>query len=128
MSDLEGFVLFTGKKTGYDPTIALTVGSTFVRMTDGALRVCGDPEFVNVFFDECGMRMMIKKAEKNMRNVFPSKNGLIKSNAVRNFLLALISVEAKTGMKIRFEGHNPHAQHTVIFDLSKYRDIGEKNG
>lgn len=124
-NDLEGFVLFEGRRHGYDPTVGLIVTKTSIRLTGGAWRQCGSPFSVNVFFDDKQKRMMIKKADPKDANIYKCSNhGVIGSNAVRGYLKNLAGI-AEEADKIRFEGHNPGVRDTVIFELDKGRKILE---
>ena len=63
---------------------------------------------------------MIRKAEKNMANVFRlegQKN--LKCDAIRQQLLHVAGMETRPGVGLRFEGHNPGVPDCVIFDLSR---------
>ena len=78
---------------------------------------------MNVFFDENTKRMMIKKANAKDPNVYKcSTKGYINSLVIRKFLLQLIGAE-DVDAQLRFEGHNPGAQSTVIFDLKEGKKI-----
>jgi len=117
-NELEGFVLFQGPRSGYDASVGLIVTKSYIRLTGGAFRQSGNPQF----FDEYGKRMMVKKAEKSMANTFKiDPKGYVNSHTVRIYLLNLIGID-DIDKRIRFEGHNPKISDTVIFDLSKFRE------
>ena len=118
-NELDGFVIFRANRSGYDMSVGLIICNTGMRLTDGAFRQCGSPEYVNVFFDEAGKRMMLKKAEKNMANVYKLSGKYITSTTVRTHMLYIAEASAERGASLRIEGHNPGAPNTIIFDLSK---------
>ena len=119
-NELKGFVLFQSARAN-DFSVGIIVGNNGMRLTAGAFRQRGSPEYINVFFDENTKRMMIKKADKRMANIYKvnsSKN--ITSSSVKAYLLHVAELE-RLNEVIRFDGHNPNVPDTVIFDLNKYQ-------
>lgn len=66
MSELDHFVVY---KTNRRP-VYIAAHSKCVGISAGAFVELGKPEFVNVFIDESGKRVMIKKADKKMPNIW----------------------------------------------------------
>jgi len=126
MNDLEGFVLFeirSGLAADLSVSVILTVN--YLRLTTTAFRQLGSPEFVNVFFDEHGKRMMLKKADKRNQNIVKvdQKTKSISSVSLRMMIQKISGVEASGGHRFRLDGYNPHCNDTVIFDLAKPREV-----
>ena len=122
-NELEGFVIFRGSRSGYDLSVGIVVTGTSIRLTEGAFQQCGSPEYVNVFFDDTTKRMMIKKAEKKMANVFKVVSKNINSNSIRIKLLHTAECTVESNKSIRFDGHNPGVVNHIIFDLGKYQVV-----
>ena len=121
-SDLEGFTLFCERKgSSFDLSVAMIMSASCARLTYGAMKCLGNAEYVNVFFDEPGKRMMLRKAEKDNANVFKMSAGHnLVSQAVRKQILAITgSGAAPTWSGYRYEGYQP-VPDSVIFDLKKY--------
>ena len=114
-SPLEGFVLF--KNT--PEVVQLTVGRGYVRVSSDALRQIGDPECINIFFDESGKRMAVKAADSRMSNIFVvGKNtGLNKCADLNHRILEIAGIEWHPGEVIRFNGQK--YEEYVIFSLAK---------
>ena len=120
-NDLDGFVLFTETKgTEYDLTVAMIMSESNIRLTRGAQKLMGGAEFVNIFFDEAGKRMMIRKAEKNNANIFKLSMGKnLLALAVRKQVCAITGIsDIPAWSGVRFEGYQP-VPAALIFDLSK---------
>lgn len=114
-SPLEGFVLF--KNT--PEVVQLTVGRGYVRVSSDAMRQIGDPECINIFFDESGKRMAVKAADSRMPNIFVvGKNtGLNRCADLNHRILEIAGIEWHPGEVIRFNGQK--YEEYVIFSLAK---------
>ena len=121
----DGFVLFTAcKGIALDHTIgAVITGDRNMRLTDGAISLLGNPEYVNVFFDEPGKRMMIRKAEKDMPNIFRIQAKSFQCLGVIQHIHFIAGTNTKPGLAVRFEGIDPKASGCVIIDLNKHTVI-----
>ena len=117
---LAGFVLF--KNT--PEVIQLTIGRGYVRISNDALRLIGDPEAINVFFDEPNKRMAVKAATDKMPNVFKmnKRSGLGKCSTLLEEILRVSEVEWHPGEVIRFSGRK-YSSDYVIFDLAKSKIV-----
>lgn len=119
MSDrnpLDGFVLYKNEKE----TVKLTVGKDYVRVSSDALRMIGDPDYINIFFDEQRQRMAVKASDKTMPNTFAvtSTYGVCKCGSLRNRILEIADLELYPGEVVRFSG-SKCSQDYVIFNLKK---------
>lgn len=112
---LAGFVLFPNAKE----VIQFSVGRGYVRLSSDAIRLIGDPSYINVFFDEPGKRMAVKAATEKMPNVFGTGKsaGLNKCATLIEKILAVAETEWHPGEVIRFNGVK--YSDYVIYDLSK---------
>ena len=120
-SDLDGFVLFTETKgTTYDLSVAVIMSKSNIRLTGGAKKLLEGAAYVNIFFDESGKRMMLRKAEKGNANIFRLNAGQnLLSLAVRKQIRAITGISnIPVWSGVRFEGYQP-VPNSVIFDLSK---------
>lgn len=115
-SPLEGFVLFPNERE----VIQLSIGRGYIRISSDAIRLIGDPSFINVFFDETGRRMAVKAATDKMPNTFGmGKNtGLNKCAMLIEKILTVAETEWHPSEVIRFNGRK-YGDDYVIFDLSK---------
>lgn len=113
---LAGFVLFPNERE----VIQLSIGRGYIRISSDAIRMIGDPSWINVFFDEPGKRMAVKAATDKMPNTFGmGKNtGLAKCTALLEKIIEISGVEWHPGEVIRFNGRK-YGDDYVIFDLSK---------
>ena len=116
---LAGFVLFPNVKE----VVQMSIGRGYIRISSDAIRLIGNPEFLNVFFDESGKRMAVKAATEKMPNVFGmGKNtGLNKCAALLEKVLKVAETEWHPGEVIRFDGVK--YENYVIFDLSKSKTV-----
>ena len=114
---LAGFVLFPNVKE----VVQMSIGRGYIRISSDAIRLIGDPHFLNVFFDEPGKRMAVKAADDKMPNTFGmGKNtGLNKCAALLEKVLQVAETEWHPGEVIRFDGVK--YSDYVIFDLSKWK-------
>ena len=120
-NDLDGFVLFTETKgTSFDTSVAVIVTESNARLTQGAAKCLNGAEYINIFFDESGRRMMLRKAEKTNANIFRLNGGKnLLSIAVRKQIRTIAGIaDIASWSGIRFEGYQP-TPSAVIFDLSK---------
>ena len=113
---LVGFVLF--KNT--PEVIQLTIGRGYIRISADAIRMIGDPNAINVFFDEPGRRMAVKASDASMPNTFAmgKSTGLNKCAVLLEQIRRISDVEYHRGEIIRFSGQK-YGTDYVIFDLSK---------
>ena len=111
MSELDHFVVY---KLPEKPTY-ISVLEKSIGISSGSFDLLGCPEYVNVFFDECGKRVMIKKATKTMPNVFKitshqgGKNRVICSRPLTE------KVREMFGDAKRIPGHSV-SEECMIFD------------
>lgn len=113
---LKGFVLFENTSE----IIRLSIGRGYIRISADAIRMIGDPNAINVFFDEPGKRIAVKAADSKMPNTFiMGKNtGLNKCAVLLEKILAVAEIEWHPGEVIRFNGQKCLDDY-IIFDLSK---------
>ena len=116
---LAGLVLFQNVKE----VIQIAIGRGYVRISSDAIRLIGDPSFINVFFDESGKRMAVKAATEKMPNVFAvgKHTGLNKCGVILEKIIQVAGVEWHPGEVIRFNGQK--YSDYVIFDLSKSKTV-----
>ena len=117
---LAGFVLF--KNT--PEIVQLSIGRGYIRISADAIRMIGDPNAINVFFDDNTKRMAVKAADSNMPNTFiMGKNtGLNKCAVLLEKIRQISGVEWHPGEVIRFNGQK-YGSDYVIFDLSKSKTV-----
>ena len=113
---LDGFVLYKNEKE----TVKLTVGKDYVRVSSDALRMIGEPEYINIFFDETSRRMAVKASDSSMPNVFvvTTAYGISRCAVLREKILEIADIEWKPGQVIRFNGQKCNHDY-VIFDLKR---------
>lgn len=116
---LSGFVLYKNEKE----MIQVTIGKSYVRLSSDALRVVGNPDFVNIFFDDMNQRMAVKASDASMPNVFdvtPS-SGIRKCGPLLDKILSISEQEQRSGEVIRFPGQK-YGDY-VIFDLKRPKKV-----
>lgn len=127
-SDLEGFALFPNLKgTQYDLSIAMTTADKHIILTAGTMKSLGNAEAVNVFFDEAGKRMMLRKTEKTNMNAYSIKDKRVTGSAAVANILAIAGIQKEPKTRVRFEGYCP-VGNCVIFDLSKAEKLVNNRG
>ena len=119
-SELEGFVVFANVQK----VLRLTVSTGSMRISVDAAREIGDPQYINIFFDDNKKRMAIKAATKSMENVFRITNTKVNNMAIiRDKILKLLEMElVPAGSALRFIGSKTSSGY-IIFDLTKSQQI-----
>ena len=125
LNELEGFEVFVPSRTSGIERLGITISKTGVRLTKTALGLIKYPEFVNVFFDRGGKRMMIQPGDKRNQNIMKlSKQGNCPNTlSQRCFMKAMEDVV----QMVLFDGGNyfvsgykvKTTQPILIFDLNK---------
>ena len=111
MSELDHFVVY---KLPPKP-VFISVMLKSVGISSGAYDLLGCPEYVNVFFDECGRRVMIRKSDQTMPNALKviSHQGGKNRTLCNSQLTKKVRAMLTTGT--RMEGHGA-GEGTVIFE------------
>ena len=114
--DLQGFVLLENPSK---ETILLNIGN-IVLVNKAGLHAISDPMYVNIFFDECGKRLMIRKADKKCDNIFRvTKSGISDYTLIKSTILRIIEKENfPERTVISYLGHRVKDSDCLIFDLS----------
>ncbi len=115
--ELKGFVLLENPSRS---AVILSVGNTML-INRAGLEAIGNPKFVNIFFDECGMRMMVKKANPKDENVFRvAKSGLSDQSVIKRRILEITNKEEfPERTVVSYLGHKVKSSDSLIFDLSR---------
>ena len=122
--ELMGFVPFK-ISCHHDPDIALIFTHGYARLTTKALAELGMPDYVNVFIDYLGKRLMVTPAKQEDPNamiigIMPkTKNRLILNYpSLIKEICSLTDMDCVAGHQC--EGHKAQVtQPTLIFDLKK---------
>ena len=93
---LKGFVLFENTSE----IIQLSIGRGYIRISADAIRMIGDPNAINVFFDEPGKRIAVKAADSKMPNTFIMRKntGLNKCAVLLEKIREILSFAKKRGV------------------------------
>jgi hypothetical protein len=116
MSELDRFVVYKPCKL----PVCISAHEKYIAISAGAYIALGKPEYVNVFLEECGNRVMIKKADKKMPNAMK----IIEHQAGSNRCLCNKDLaKIVSGMW----GHGTHIMGHLVDDCGMIFDREEKN-
>ena len=111
MNEFDGFVVY---KTDMRPAY-IAGHDRYVSISAGAFTELGCPDLVNLFIDESGKRVMIKRAEKKFKNVLR----VIEHQAGHNRCICrkdlALTICGIFGKGVRVIGH-PAGDGCMIFD------------
>lgn len=115
--ELKGFVLLENPSKD---TILLSIGKVIL-VNKAGLTAIGSPMYINVFFDECGKRMMVRKAEKKNENIFfVKKHGISDYSLLKETILRIIEKEDFPEQTVvSYLGHKVKNCDSIIFNLGK---------
>lgn len=114
--ELKGFVLL---KNPSKELIMMNIGK-IVLINKAGLDAIGRPMYVNLFFDECGKRMMVKKAGKQDENIFrvTKSAGLSDQGLIKTTILSVIEKEEFPDQTVlSYLGYKVKGTDCLIFDL-----------
>lgn len=117
--ELVGFTVVKGPKYGYPrETIAmsLSVSNRRIRFSAKAIKILGEPDYINFFIDEMHKRVMVKAAEKSFANRYALN---VTNNTYKNSVCSKSLAEKMAdlfGTKKIIEGYAPDGtKKTLIF-------------
>ena len=123
MSELDGFVVVKRNAKQIRNEISIRVDGGMVRFSAKAMRVLGNPTYINIFFDERQKRMLIVNSAVENENTFKLVGGgkCDHSKCINSDrLVRLVRNVAEVNDYANYLGHLVDGcDDKVIFDLSK---------
>ena len=118
--ELVGFVPYR-PNIKIDDEIAIVLTLTYIRLNDRAMIELGKPEWINVFLDYNGKRLMVAASEKGRENAIKvgkakaNKRNVINTAGLRKEIELMVGKAKQTRQIIghKVETGNP----TIIFNL-----------